>query len=74
MSAAAPDFTVMGIVNVTPDSFSDGGLYLDAPAAIAHGLELERRGGGDPRRRRRVDPARRRVGLRAGGAARAWCR
>ena len=30
----------MGIVNVTPDSFSDGGLYLDADAAIAHGLEL----------------------------------
>jgi dihydropteroate synthase len=37
----ARDFTVMGIVNVTPDSFSDGGLYLDAPAAIAHGLGLE---------------------------------
>jgi len=34
----------MGIVNVTPDSFSDGGLYLDAPAAIAHGLELEQDG------------------------------
>lgn len=31
---------VMGIVNVTPDSFSDGGRYLDAEAAIAHGLEL----------------------------------
>lgn len=30
----------MGVVNVTPDSFSDGGLYLDAPAAIAHGEEL----------------------------------
>jgi dihydropteroate synthase len=30
----------MGIVNVTPDSFSDGGLFLDAGAAIAHGLEL----------------------------------
>ena len=30
----------MGIVNVTPDSFSDGGLYLDGEAAIAHGLEL----------------------------------
>lgn len=34
----------MGIVNVTPDSFSDGGLYIDAPAAIAHGLELEAAG------------------------------
>ncbi len=31
---------VMGIVNVTPDSFSDGGRYLDAEAAIAHGREL----------------------------------
>src|SRR3954452_7281342 len=30
----------MGIVNVTPDSFSDGGLFLDAGAAIAHGHEL----------------------------------
>jgi dihydropteroate synthase len=32
----------MGVVNVTPDSFSDGGRYLDTGAAIAHGLELER--------------------------------
>jgi dihydropteroate synthase len=31
---------IMGIVNVTPDSFSDGGLYLAADAAIAHGLRL----------------------------------
>ena len=31
---------VMGVVNVTPDSFSDGGLYLAADAAIAHGLGL----------------------------------
>lgn len=31
---------VMGIVNVTPDSFSDGGRFLDAQAAIAHGSEL----------------------------------
>jgi dihydropteroate synthase len=31
---------LMGVVNVTPDSFSDGGLYLDPDAAIAHGLEL----------------------------------
>jgi dihydropteroate synthase len=30
----------MGIVNVTPDSFSDGGTYLDPNAAIGHGLEL----------------------------------
>jgi dihydropteroate synthase len=31
---------VMGIVNVTPDSFSDGGRYLDADAAVAHGEAL----------------------------------
>ena len=30
----------MGIVNVTPDSFSDGGLFLDADAAVEHGLRL----------------------------------
>ena len=35
---------VMGIVNVTPDSFSDGGRYLDTDAAIAHGLQLVRDG------------------------------
>ena len=31
---------VMGVVNVTPDSFSDGGLWFDSSAAIQHGLEL----------------------------------
>ncbi|HYT38189.1 MAG TPA: dihydropteroate synthase [Acidimicrobiia bacterium] len=31
---------LMGIVNVTPDSFSDGGRFLDAGRAAAHGLEL----------------------------------
>lgn len=31
---------VMGVVNVTPDSFSDGGRWFDADAAIAHGIEL----------------------------------
>ena len=35
---------VMGVVNVTPDSFSDGGRYLDRDAAVAHGLELLREG------------------------------
>jgi dihydropteroate synthase len=39
-------FTVMGIVNVTPDSFSDGGLFLDAEAAAEHGLELAAEGAG----------------------------
>ena len=31
---------IMGIINVTPDSFSDGGLYLDAGKATAHALQL----------------------------------
>ena len=31
---------VMGVVNITPDSFSDGGLFLDAEAAVAHALKL----------------------------------
>src|SRR6201998_2501630 len=31
---------VMGIVNVTPDSFSDGGQFLDPEKAVAHALEL----------------------------------
>ncbi|HWC49428.1 MAG TPA: dihydropteroate synthase [Solirubrobacterales bacterium] len=35
---------LMGVVNVTPDSFSDGGLYLDPDEAIAHGLALAEAG------------------------------
>ena len=35
-----PAFTLMGVVNVTPDSFSDGGRFLDADAAVAHGRRL----------------------------------
>lgn len=35
---------LMGIVNVTPDSFSDGGRYFDPTAAVEHGVELVRRG------------------------------
>ena len=31
---------IMGIVNVTPDSFSDGGLYLDSSKAVDHALQL----------------------------------
>jgi dihydropteroate synthase len=30
----------MGVLNVTPDSFSDGGRYLDVDAAVAHGVEM----------------------------------
>lgn len=56
---------VMGIVNVTPDSFSDGGRYLAADDAIAHGLLLRAQGaavldvGGESTRpgAERVDPA-----------------
>ena len=35
---------VMGVLNVTPDSFYDGGLYLAADAAVARALEMERAG------------------------------
>ncbi len=38
--AFGPRPLVMGVVNVTPDSFSDGGAYLDPADAIAHGLRL----------------------------------
>jgi dihydropteroate synthase len=37
-------YTIMGVVNVTPDSFSDGGRYLDARAAIDHGEQLAAEG------------------------------
>ena len=35
---------ILGVLNVTPDSFSDGGRYLAPELAIAHGLELARQG------------------------------
>lgn len=49
MSAAATLLTpgptrVVGILNVTPDSFSDGGRYIDAEAAVAHGMRLASEG------------------------------
>jgi dihydropteroate synthase len=34
------DFVLMGVVNVTPDSFSDGGRFLEPSAAVAHGARL----------------------------------
>jgi len=60
----APRTMVMGILNVTPDSFSDGGLYASADAAIARGLALRADGadivdvGGESTRpgARRVEP------------------
>lgn len=42
LSLATP--LIMGIVNVTPDSFSDGGAFLDVDAAVAHGLTLVEQG------------------------------
>jgi dihydropteroate synthase len=36
--------TVMGVLNVTPDSFSDGGRYADLDAAIRHGVEMRAQG------------------------------
>jgi dihydropteroate synthase len=38
------DFRVMGILNVTPDSFSDGGHFTDVSRAVEHGLAMERAG------------------------------
>jgi dihydropteroate synthase len=35
---------VMGVINVTPDSFSDGGQFVEPGAAIAHGIELAAQG------------------------------
>jgi dihydropteroate synthase len=43
LTLAAP-IAVMGIVNVTPDSFSDGGVFATAAAAVAHGERLAREG------------------------------
>jgi dihydropteroate synthase len=39
-----PPFSVMGVLNVTPDSFSDGGEWFDGDAAIAHGRQLAAEG------------------------------
>ena len=74
---------VMGVLNVTPDSFSDGGRYFDPARAIEHGLAMEahgagiidiggestRPGGSAHRRRRRRTPPRDAGGRGAGGEA-----
>jgi dihydropteroate synthase len=39
-------YTIMGVVNVTPDSFSDGGRFLDPRAAVEHGRRLAEEGAG----------------------------
>ena len=38
--ALGPRTLLMGILNVTPDSFSDGGLFLTPAAALAHALQM----------------------------------
>ena len=65
---------VMGIVNVTPDSFSDGGRYASTRAALAHCEQLLRRGRRHPGHRRRVEPARHRRRCRWTRSWRACCR
>ena len=40
----AGEFLLMGVVNVTPDSFSDGGRFLEPSAAVAHGVRLAQEG------------------------------
>jgi dihydropteroate synthase len=44
MPSDLPDPVIMGVINVTPDSFSDGGEWLDPATAIAHGRELVAQG------------------------------
>jgi dihydropteroate synthase len=65
MVPAATSVRVMGVVNVTDDSFSDGGRFLDRERAVAHGLALAAQGaaivdvGGESTRpgATRIDPA-----------------
>ncbi|MGK2959463.1 MAG: dihydropteroate synthase [Acidimicrobiales bacterium] len=40
MSGKTPKTLVMGVLNVTPDSFFDGGQYFDVDAAVAHGMDM----------------------------------
>lgn len=40
LSVPLDEVAIMGVLNVTPDSFSDGGLWLDPDAAVKHGLEM----------------------------------
>ena len=51
---------VMGVLNVTPDSFSDGGRFADRDAALRACAAHDRRRRGHHRHRRRIDAARRR--------------
>ena len=69
-----PRPAVMGVLNVTPDSFSDGGRFVSPADAIAHGRRLAAEGAALVDVGRRVDAPRRRAGLRRRGAPRASCR
>ena len=42
--ALGPRTLLMGVINVTPDSFYSGSSYLDTPSAIAQALQMERAG------------------------------
>ena len=64
----------MGVLNVTADSFSDGGRFLDRDRAVEHGLRAGRRRRRHRRRRRRVDPARRRPRRRRESSSPGWSR
>lgn len=44
MNFRGPDPVIMGVINVTPDSFSDGGQFLDHQRAIEHGMRLAAEG------------------------------
>jgi len=46
LDLAIQPYVVMGILNLTPDSFSDGGLYLDVDAAVERALQMESEGAG----------------------------
>ena len=51
------DARIMGILNVTPDSFSDGGEWFDVRSRRRARAHADRRGRRHPRHRRRVDPS-----------------
>ncbi len=61
VSLAEP--AVMGVLNVTPDSFSDGGRYVALEAALERVTRDDRAGRGDHRYWRRIDPPGRGAGI-----------
>ena len=65
---------VMGVLNVTPDSFSDGGLYDTFERAVARGPRDDGRGGRRDRRGRRVVPARAPSPFPPTSSSPGWCR